>query len=43
VAAVIMAAAVARRTRKERQARPVPSDWKDLEPLLGETTLQEQV
>ena len=43
VAAVIMAAAVARRTRKEQQARPAPSDWKDLENLLGETTLQEHV
>ena len=43
VAAVIMAAAVARRTRKEQRARPVPSDWADLETLLGETTLKEHV
>ena len=41
VAAVIMAAAVARRTRKEQQARPVPSDWEGLEILLGETALKE--
>ncbi|MGH3293590.1 MAG: MFS transporter [Trebonia sp.] len=42
VAAVVMAGAVARRTRKERGARPVPSDWEDLESLLGESTLQKQ-
>jgi MFS family permease len=41
VAAVIMAAAVARRTRRERHARPVPSDWEGLETLLGEITLKE--
>jgi MFS family permease len=40
VAAVIMAAAGARRTGKERQARPV--HWEDLETLLGESALQEQ-
>ena len=41
LAAVVMAAAVARRTRKEQQARPVPSDWEGLEILLGETALKE--
>ena len=41
VAAVVMAAAVARRTRRERQARPVPPDWEALETLVGETTLKE--
>jgi MFS family permease len=41
-AAVIMAVAVARRTRKEQRARPVPDDWAELETLLGETTLQEE-
>jgi MFS family permease len=43
VAAVIMAAAVARRTRKKQRARPVPADWEDIETLIGETTLQEHV
>jgi MFS family permease len=42
VAAVMVAAVVARRNRKERQARPAPSDWEDLETLLGESAFQEQ-
>jgi MFS family permease len=42
VAAVIMAVAVARRTSRERPARPAPSDWEDLETLLGQSALQEQ-
>jgi MFS family permease len=42
VAAVMVAAVVARRNRKVRQARPAPSDWEDLETLLGEGAFQEQ-
>jgi MFS family permease len=42
VAALTVAAAVARRTRRERQARPVPSDWEDLETLLAESACQGQ-
>ncbi len=42
VAAVIVAAVVARRNRKERHARPVPADWEELETLLGETAFQEE-
>jgi MFS family permease len=42
VAAVMVAAVVARRNRKERQARPAPSDWEGLETLLGESAFQEQ-
>ena len=42
VAAVMVAAVVARRNRKERQARPAPSDWEDLETLLGESAFQGQ-
>jgi MFS family permease len=42
VAALTVAAAVARRTRRERRARPVPSDWEDLETLLAESACQGQ-
>ena len=42
VAAVMVAAVVARRNRKERHARPAPSDWEDLETLLGESAFQGQ-
>jgi MFS family permease len=42
VAAVMVAAVVARRNRKERQARAAPSDWEDLETLLGESAFQGQ-
>ena len=42
VAAVMVAAVVARRNRRERHARPAPSDWEELETLLGESAFQEQ-
>ena len=42
LAAVVMAAAVARRNRRERHARPAPADWEVLETLLGESAFQEQ-
>ncbi|HEY1670301.1 MAG TPA: MFS transporter [Trebonia sp.] len=42
VAAVMVAAIVARRNRRERHARPAPADWEELETLLGESAFQGQ-
>jgi MFS family permease len=42
VAALVMAAAVTRRTRRHDQSRQIPSGWDALETLLKERMLQEQ-